>query len=138
MAKRSFYVPLTISQPHFSTPFSFLLTRLPTYHLIICLHLVPNYPLSIDLLFVTKRWFSNPTPKPTHIANDFSLLLGDDPHPSSDVGPVFFFSWWNFAKLRPAEKYDFDLHKDFPWKKMAQIRQISKKNFRLPSFNDKF
>jgi hypothetical protein len=56
-----------------------------------------------------------------------------------DVEPVFFFSWRNFAKLQPPEKYNFNLYKDFPWKKMAQIRQIFfKKNSRLQKFYDEF
>jgi hypothetical protein len=113
------------------TPFSFLLTRLPTYYLIICLHLVPNYPPSIDLL---SQRYGFPTQPLTHPYSKWVLSSSWGMIPIKMLDQCFFFPWWNFAKFRPPKKYDFELYKDFPWKKMAQIRQFSKKKIQIAKF----
>ncbi len=54
------------------------------------------------------------------------------------VSNVFWFFWKIFVEFWP-EKYDFNLHKGFLMKKIAQIRQIlKKKNSKFSEFYNKF
>jgi hypothetical protein len=47
---------------------------------------------------------------------------------------MFFLGWRNLAKFQP-EKYDVNLYKGFPMKRMAQIHQIFYDKFQLVAKN---